>query len=143
LQRSSELDLTLVIAHGGLLPAAEVARLPGRPIVRSYVPQRALLARCALAITHAGFNTVMDALSFGVPMVALPITFEQPATGARLERVGAAAVLHRRRTPARIREAMQTVLDDPAYRASATRLQQEIAGAGGVRRAADIIEQIV
>jgi MGT family glycosyltransferase len=140
---AAELDLTLVIAHGGLLPAAEVARLPGRPIVRSYVPQRALLARCALAITHAGFNTVMDALSFGVPMVALPITFEQPATGARLERVGAAAVLHRRRTPARIREAMQTVLDDPAYRASATRLQQEIAGAGGVRRAADIIEQIV
>jgi MGT family glycosyltransferase len=140
---AAELDLILVIAHGGLLPAAEIARLSGRPVVRAYVPQRALLARCALAITHAGFNTVMDALSSGVPMVALPITFEQPATGARLERAGVAVVLQRRRTEARIRDAIQEVLSNPSYRESAGRLRTEIGGAGGVRRAADLIEQVV
>jgi MGT family glycosyltransferase len=140
---AAELDVTLVIAHGGLLPEAEIARLPGRPVVRAYVPQRALLARCALAITHAGFNTVMDALSFGVPMVALPITFEQPATGARLERAGVAVVLQRRRTDARIRDAIQEVLSNPSYRESAGRLGTEIGSAGGVRRAADLIEQVV
>jgi MGT family glycosyltransferase len=140
---AAELDLTLVIAHGGLLPQSEIARLPGRPIVRPYVPQRALLARCALAVTHAGFNTVMDALSFGVPMVALPIAFEQPATGARLERAGAAVVLQRRRTEARVREALRAVLERPSYRESAGRLAAEIAVAGGVKKAADLIEQIV
>jgi len=137
---AAELDVTLLIAHGGLLPEREIARLPGRPIVRPYVPQRAVLARASLAITHAGFNTVMDALSFGVPMVALPITFEQPATGARLERVGAARILHRRRTPARIRNAIGEVLNEASYRNSARTLQAEIASAGGVRRAADILE---
>ena len=140
---AADLDVTLVIAHGGLLPAAEIARLPGRPIVRSYVPQRALLSRCALAVTHAGFNTVMDSLSFGVPMVALPIAFEQPATGARLERAGAAVVLQRRRTKPRVREALRAVLERPEYRASAGRLATEVAGAGGVRRAADLVEAIV
>ena len=140
---AADLDVTLVIAHGGLLPASEIARLPGRPIVRSYVPQRALLSRCALAVTHAGFNTVMDALSFGVPMVALPIAFEQPATGARLERVGAGVVLQRRQTKARVREALRAVLGSPRYRESAGRLATEIAGAGGVKRAADLVDSIV
>ncbi|HEX8402396.1 MAG TPA: nucleotide disphospho-sugar-binding domain-containing protein [Allosphingosinicella sp.] len=140
---AADLDVTLVIAHGGLLPESEIARLPGRPIVRSYVPQRALLSSCALAVTHAGFNTVIDALSFGVPMVALPIAFEQPATGARLERAGAAVVVHRRRTQARIGEALRAVLTGRTYRANAGRLAAEIAGAGGVKRAACLVEQIL
>ena len=139
-EAAARLDATLLIAHGGLLPEREIARLPGRPIVRSYVPQRAVLARASLAITHAGFNTVMDALSFGVPMVALPITFEQPATGARLERAGVARVLNGRRTAVRIREAISEVLADPQYRERARSLQAEIASSGGVRRAADILE---
>jgi zeaxanthin glucosyltransferase len=137
---AAELDVTLVIAHGGLLPAGEIARLRGQPIVRAYVPQRALLARSALAVTHAGFNTVMDALSFGVPMLALPITFEQPATAARLERVGAGVALHRGRGPARIRRAIVELLEKPGYRDAARRLQAEIEAAGGVSRAADLIE---
>jgi MGT family glycosyltransferase len=139
-EAAAELDVSLLIAHGGLLPQREIARLPGRPIVRAYVPQRAVLARASLAITHAGFNTVMDALSFGVPMVALPIAFEQPATGARLEWAGVARVLNRRRTPGRIRAAIEDVLDEPGFRASGKALQAEIAASGGVRRAADILE---
>lgn len=140
---AEELDVTLLIAHGGLLPERAAARLPGRPIVRSYVPQRAVLARSALAITHAGFNTVMDALSFGVPMVALPITFEQPATGARLERVGAARVLQRWRTRRRLGQAMREVLEEVRYRQSAQRLSEEIARSGGRTRAADLIEAML
>jgi MGT family glycosyltransferase len=135
------LDVHLMIAHGGMLGEREAARLPGHPSVHSYVPQRAVLSRCSLAITHCGFNTVMDALSFGVPLVGMPITFEQPATGARLQRVGAGEVIHGWRSPARIRKAVERVLAEPTYRKSAEKLSAEIAEAGGVHRAVDIIEQ--
>ena len=47
--------------------------------MRDFVPQRAVLARSALLVGHAGFNTVLDALSHGVPIVAMPLAFEQPA----------------------------------------------------------------
>jgi zeaxanthin glucosyltransferase len=73
-------------------------------------------------------------------MLGLPITFEQPATGARLERTGAAVVLQRRRTKARIDAALRTLLDGGEFRASAGRLAEEIAEAGGVSRAADLVE---
>jgi len=135
-----DLDLRLLVAHGGRLPPEAAATLPGAPVVRSFVPQRAVLARAALAVTHAGFNTVLDALSFGVPLVVMPLAFEQPATSARLARAGAADVLYGRFTPARLRAAIERVLGTPSYRASARALADEIARAGGVRRAADLAE---
>lgn len=140
---AAEFDVTLLIAHGGLLADRDASRLPGAPLVRPYVRQRAVLARSALAITHAGFNTVMDALSFGVPMVALPITFEQPATAARLEWAGAGKAIHRRRTATRIGQAMREVLGNARYREAACRLQTEVATAGGVSRAADLTEALL
>jgi zeaxanthin glucosyltransferase len=137
----ASLGLRLLIAHGGRLNPKHARDLPGDPIIADFVPQRAVLRRASLAITHAGFNTVLDALSYGVPMVAIPLAFEQPATAARLDRAGVARIVTPRRTSAtRLRSAMETVLEDPGYREAARRLQAEIASSGGVRRAADILE---
>lgn len=135
-----EIGLRVVIAHGGRLDPAEAARLPGDPVVVDYVPQRAVLAQCALAITHAGFNTVLDALSFGVPLVAIPLAFEQPATAARLARAGVGEIVSKRAGRRSMREAVSRVLNEPRYRENAKRLQMEISAAGGVVRAADLTE---
>ncbi len=134
------LGLRLVVAHGGRLDPRAAARLPGAPLVYDFVPQRAVLTQCALAITHAGFNTVLDALSFGVPLVAIPLAFEQPATSARMVRAGVAEIVPRGAGPRQLRRAVETVLGDRSYRDRARELATEIAGAGGVERAADIVE---
>jgi zeaxanthin glucosyltransferase len=135
------LDLRLLIAHGGRLDPDMAASLPGDPIVLDHVPQRAVLARSSLAITHAGFNTVLDALSFGVPILALPMAFEQPATAARLVRAGVARVVPPRAAgPRRLRSEMEALLEGEKYRPAAAIVQSEIASAGGVSRAADILE---
>jgi zeaxanthin glucosyltransferase len=135
----AKLGLRLVIAHGGRLSEAEVKRLPGDPLVHDFVPQRAVLRQASLAITHAGFNTVLDALSFGVPLVAIPLAFEQPATAARLDYRGVAKIVPRSRLR-RLESAVGEVLSQPSYRANAARVQAEIASAGGVSRAADLAE---
>jgi len=99
-----------------------------------------VLRQCALAITHAGFNTVLDAMSFGVPLVAIPLAFEQPATAARLARAGVADIVPKRFSRARLRIAVERVLGNSSYRENAARVQAEIATAGGVQRAADLTE---
>jgi zeaxanthin glucosyltransferase len=137
----ASLGLRLLIAHGGRLDPELAGKLPGDPIVADYVPQRAVLRRASLAITHAGFNTVLDALSYGVPMVAIPLAFEQPATAARLERAGVARIVTpAKASPARLAKAIEAVLGEPQFRDRAALIQTEIASAGGVRRAADILE---
>ncbi len=100
-----------------------------------------MLAKAALAVTHAGFNTVLDALSFGVPILALPLAFEQPATASRLARAGVARVVRPLTArPARLRKAIEALLGEPGYRSACAAVAAEIASAGGVRKAADILE---
>jgi len=130
----------LGIAHGGRLAARQAAALPGRPVVRDFVPQAEVLAQAAALVGHGGMNTVMDALAAGVPAVLVPLAFEQAAIAARVVRAGAGIVVPGRAFRARrLRWALEAVLEDPAYRQAAAVLQGEVAQAGGAARAADII----
>ena len=117
--------------------------MPGKPLVFDFVDQRALLNRCAVAISHCGFNTVLDALSFGVPILALPLAFEQPATAARLEHAGAGRVLPSWAGERRIRHGIAALLEDERYAEAAGRIAADIRGAGGVDAAACLIEALL
>ena len=144
-------DVQLVMVHCGRLTAEQVAALPGLgepggPIVTDFVPQRAVLEEADLAVLHGGLNTVLDALAHQVPMVVLPLAFEQPAIAARLERAGVA----RRLSPwstgwgggrhDNIVTAMERILNDRSMPRRLLALRREIAAAGGAERAADLAE---
>ena len=133
--------LQLVLTHCGRLSPEQAARLPGSPLVHDFLPQEAVLKEVDLVVTHAGFNTVMETLTEGLPMVALPLAFDQPAVGARVAKAGVGEVVKpRRASAARLEEAIAKVLETPSYRARSGVLAQEIANAGGAARAADLIE---
>ena len=139
----ADLDVQLVLSARGEA-AMHPDRFAGAPIVVEQAPQLELLRRAAVCITHAGLNTVMESLTFGVPMVALPITNDQPAVAARVGRVGAGEVISPgRATAARLRSAIERVLREPGYRQAAGKMRNSIAQAGGVDRAADIIETVL
>jgi MGT family glycosyltransferase len=135
------LDVQLVLSHGGGLTVEQAKALPGGPLVVEYAPQEALLARTALTITHAGLNTVLDSLANGVPLVTVPITYEQPAIARRVEWTGSGCSIALHRVDKhRLRQAVTGVLRQPSYAEAARRLQDDISVAGGVGRAADIVE---
>lgn len=138
------LDAQLVISLGGGSSTESLPELPGSPLVVEYAPQLELLKRTTLTITHAGMNTTLESLSNGVPMVAIPITNDQPGVAARLAWSGAGEVVQLSRlTVPKLQSAIQRVLTEESYKNNASRLQDAIARAGGVRRAADIVEQAI
>lgn len=65
----ADLDAQLVISLGGGLDPEAFPNLPGSPLVVKYAPQLELLQKASLNITHAGLNTALESLSYGVPMV--------------------------------------------------------------------------
>jgi zeaxanthin glucosyltransferase len=137
----ANLGLQLVIAHCGRLTPRQVGALPGNPLVFDYLPQEELLAEARLVITHAGFNTVLETLARGLPMLALPIAFDQPAIGARIRHAGVGEVISPRRASAfRLRKSMKRIMHEPLFEQQAHKVQQQIAAAGGVKRAADLVE---
>jgi len=136
------LDAQLVISLGS--PQAEPVALPGDPIVVPFAPHQQLIQRSALVITHAGMNTVLTALGCGVPMLAIPITNEQPGIAARLAHSGAGQFLALKTLDeAALQGTITHLLTTPTYRQRAQALQQDIQAAGGIGRAADILEAVV
>lgn len=137
-------ECQLVLSLGRGIDPQTLADLPGDPIVVAYAPQLELLQQAALAITHAGSGTILDALTSGVPLVAVPIATDQPATAARLAWAGAGRVIPLRRLKvSRLQTAIAAVLTESTYRHQAHWVQQSIYAAGGVDRAVAIIEQAV
>ena len=136
------LPVQLVITHGGGLDERAVASFPGKPLVVSYAPQMAVLAKTCLTLTHAGLNTVLDSLANGVPLVAVPITYEQPAIASRIRWSGTGRVIPLPKLAVReLRETIQIVLSESSYTDKARTVKRSIESAGGITRAADIIEQ--
>jgi zeaxanthin glucosyltransferase len=88
--------------------------VPDDWLIRPYLPQVALLDRASLAITHAGNNSVTEALTAGVPLLALPFSTDQFAGAAAIESAGLGLALDPNAVDARgIADAVRATLARP------------------------------
>jgi zeaxanthin glucosyltransferase len=85
------LPVRVALATGSTDPTTLQA--PADWLVRPYLAQVAVLERASVAVTHAGNNSVTEALTAGVPMVAMPFSTDQFAGAAALESAGLAVAL--------------------------------------------------
>ncbi len=135
-------DTQLVLSMGNNLSLDELGPIPSNAIVVPRAPQIELLKRAALCITHAGINTALEALALGVPMVAIPVGFDQPGIAARIAYHGVGEFTSvASLTPERLTKMIQKVLTNPQYRNRARYFQDAIARTHGLDVAADVIER--
>lgn len=145
-QACRELNVQLLVAHcGGLNPqqaqALERAGPAEATTVCTFAPQQAVLARADAVVSHAGLNTVMDAIAARTPILALPIAFDQPGAASRICHAGIGLRASPRFAgPARLATHLRRLLDDPEYGRRLAVLSEQLAQAGGTPRAADIVE---
>jgi MGT family glycosyltransferase len=116
---------------------------PPNFIVQSQVPQLELLPHLDAVICHGGHNTVCETLLNGLPMVVIPIAYDQSHVAGRVVRTGAGQRLNFNRFKAsHLKEAVYDILQNPDYRANAELLKQSFLDAGGTETAASLLEQI-
>lgn len=135
---SAESVLNTVIEVLGQLPVTGVVALGRDPgqwsgaradnvHLTSFVQQRLLLPACAAFITHAGFNSVREAVEAGVPIVALPLFAEEPANARRIAELGLGLSLAPPElTAPTLRNAVERVLSDGKPRAHVKWLQRQM-----------------
>jgi UDP:flavonoid glycosyltransferase YjiC (YdhE family) len=103
--------------------AVGLAPDPARAIVVPKAPQLAMLQRSSVCLTHAGINTVRECAALGVPMVAVPLSHDQPRNAALVEYHGIGVAISRdAATPAVISQAVTTV-QSPRVRANCDRVR--------------------
>ncbi len=140
---TANLDAQVVLSLGGAETAELPGNLPENLLVVPFAPQLEILERAALMITPAGMNSTLECLAAGVPMVAVPMASDQHGVAARIEWTGTGVRIPASECdPARLHNAIQTVLGEASFRESAQRFQRIIAERDGVNRAADIIERV-
>jgi len=131
-----------VLSIGPALDPGQIKNLPAGAIVVKSAPQVELLKRSALCITHAGLNTTLESLTQGVPMVAIPVTNDQPGVAARIAYTKTGGVLPlKEMTAPRLRSLIDEVLNNAEYRQNASRMKQAIAETNGLEKAVDVLEQ--
>ncbi|HDZ56915.1 MAG TPA: glycosyltransferase [Pseudomonas xinjiangensis] len=140
------LDVQLLVAHCGGLDAdqAKVLEKTGATWVTDFAPQQAVLARANAVVSHAGLNTVMDALVARTPILALPIAFDQAGVASRVCHAGvglkASAQFVNSRTLSGL---LRQLLERPGYADKLNQLGREVEQAGGASAAADVVEAVM
>ncbi len=131
----------LVLQVGKHVDAAELGDLPENVEVRSWVPQLAILRQADLFVTHAGAGGSQEGLATATPMIAVPQAVDQFGNADMLQALGVARRLDTEEATAEaLREAALALVDDPEVARRLKDVQAEMAGEGGTRRAADLIE---
>lgn len=142
LEGCSGQNMQVIISLGG--HRVELPDARSNTIVVDYGPQRELLRRASLAITHAGLNTVMEACAAGVPLVAMPITGDQFGAAARVSYANIGEVVPVSKCHgSSIQAAVQKILGSSSYAVHAAAIRRAIDRTNGARSAAEIIEDVI
>ena len=136
------LPVQLVISLGGGARTEEFTKLAGDPVVVHYAPQLEILQRSSVCITHAGMNTTLECLTHGTPMLAIPVTNDQPGVSTRIEFRQAGIRMQLKKLDVReVRRNLERLLDDPMFLTTAKSLEAKLASISGPATAANIIEE--
>lgn len=127
-------------ARRGLDPARVrvVPRVPSQVGLLSHERVRAFLSHCGVCSAH-------EAALLGVPLVCVPMFADQLDMAHRVRDAGLGRVLRKERlTAAGVREALEAVLAGAGPEAAdARRVASLLKAAGGVERAADLLEHVI
>jgi UDP:flavonoid glycosyltransferase YjiC (YdhE family) len=118
---------------------------PNPPNVRvlHYIPQSLLLPYCDVVITHGGFNTVLTAISHGLPMVIIPLFADQPENARRCEILGLGRVISPEAlTQDGIRWAVYEVWRNLSYRQNVRSLLREMQSLPGLEFALQLLDTL-
>lgn len=124
----ADYDGLVVATTGRRLDLDELGPVPANAMLAEFVPQASLLERADLLVSHSGSGTMLGGLVHGVPQVALPRGTDQPDNAALLVRAGAGMLVAPEDYAVEsIAAAVTAVTRNPAIRAAAERVRDEIA----------------
>ena len=108
-----------------------------------FLPQPSILPQCDLLITHGGNNTTCEGFHFGLPMIGLPLFWDQYDNAQRLDETGFGVRLPTYDwEPAQLTGAVDRLLGDEGLAERMRRIAADVRADPGPVRGAGLIEQV-
>jgi MGT family glycosyltransferase len=140
--RGLDCQVVMILSHSTV--PEDLGEIPDNFIVWSLrldglAPQLDILPRASLFVMNGGMGGARESAWHGVPMLAIPTTFETYTISQRIQEQGAGRALPPDAPPESLRQSALAVLADPAYQTNSRRIGEACRTAGGAVRAADVI----
>ncbi len=120
-------DYYVCMSIGRKCEVAQLGEIPANFLVKNYLPQLEILKHADLFITHAGFNSVNEALYYGVPMLALPQVNDQHMVAKRLASMKLGSIENRKElSPEILRDRVNTMIVDKELKENCIKISQEM-----------------
>ena len=130
----------VVLSVGKKINIDALQNIPSNFIVRQYVNQLEILQKASLFITHGGMNSVSESLYFGVPLIVIPMSADQPAIAKRVNALGAGLYLEKRRANWKnLKQSANLVLADESFKKNSMAIGDSFRASGGFKRGVDEI----
>jgi UDP:flavonoid glycosyltransferase YjiC (YdhE family) len=119
--------------------------LPKEIVLVPSAPQIEILKRASLFLTHTGFGSMHESLYFGVPMIAMPISADQPLNARYLENELHACVCVNFRSPnsLEIQNSIEKVLIDQKYHRACLKYSKLLKNSNGAKNGAELINSML
>lgn len=132
-----------VLATTGTVDPGRITVPPNARTV-AFATHGPLMDRASFVVNHAGYGTVMRALTHGIGVLCITgqaddqrvIAFDQPRTADFVEEHRVGVNVPAKASAEEIRDAAQALLDDPSYHANARRLGDLVVRSQGADTAA-------
>jgi MGT family glycosyltransferase len=131
---------TVVMSIGGRSQISDLGEIPKNFIVKNYVPQTEVLKYTKLFITHGGMNSTNEGLYYGVPLIVIPQSADQPIIAGQVAKLGAGIKLQMQNLTAnQLSEALDHVLNDQSFHKAVENIRESFKKSGGYHQAVDEI----
>ncbi len=132
-----------VLSKGGWTGnSMELGKIPENVCILEFAPQLEILKKASCFITHAGPGSVMESIYYGVPLLALPVSDDQPAVAARIKYHQLGLVAGWRTITAKsMQHALRMLIEDKSYSQRCCHMAAKFKKLGGASSAADLIEK--
>jgi N-glycosyltransferase len=139
-----EVGVPAAVAVGALLPRFRdrPGTVPGNVRMVGFVDQARLLAGCRLFVSHAGFNSVREAIAAGCPLLVAPQLGEQHYNARRCRALGIARELDVTATSHAIAAAIAGALGDADLCAAAAAQRRVLLGAPSARDIGTVLSAV-
>ncbi len=140
------LPVTVVLMAGdGRNPAGfDLGPLASNIALRPHAPLSDVLPYASVLVTNGNSESVLAALQAGIPCVVIPSIWDQAEMAWRLADTGTGLrISPALANPARVRKAVERLLQEPSFRKNAISMGQDLARCGGPARAAECIDDLI
>ena len=139
-----KIDRQAIVILSNSTSKADIGAVPDHIILWSLkddgmAPQMQILPHASLFIMNGGTGGSREACWFGVPMLAIPTTFETECVALQMQKTGAGLVLDKSCSPEALGSAIHTLLSKPKYADRSSFIGEQCRESGGAQRAADLI----